>query len=89
MTFFYKIHSGPVSLEKDKYLAPAPNLKRTTWASHDSQYTRYLAYSDALKNTFFPRTIPGLFHCGIVILLRWSLRSVRDSFRSLVQRYVF
>ena len=23
-----------------------------------SQYTRYLAYSDALKNSFFPRTVP-------------------------------
>ena len=30
-----------------------------TKASHDSQYTRYLAYSDALKKSFF--------------LLRWSL----------------
>ena len=57
LTFFYKIHSGTVSLDKDKYLTPAPNLQRTR-ASHDSQYTRYFAYSDALKNSFFPRTIP-------------------------------
>ena len=57
LTFFYKIHSGTVSLDKDNYLTPAPNLKRTR-ASHDLQYTRYLAYSDALKNSFFPRTIP-------------------------------
>ena len=57
LTFFYKIHSGTVSLDKDKYLFPAPNLQRTR-ASHDSQYTRYFAYSDALKNSFFPRTIP-------------------------------
>ena len=56
-TFFYKIHSGTVSLDKDKYLTPAPNLHRTR-ASHDLQYTRYFAYSDALKNSFFPRTIP-------------------------------
>ena len=56
-TFFYKIHSGTVSLDKDKYLTRAPNLKRTR-ASHESQYTRYFAYSDALKNPFFPRTIP-------------------------------
>ena len=91
LTFFYKIHSGRVSLDKDKYmyLTPAPNLQRTR-ASHDLQYTRYFAYSDALKNSFFPRTI---FHCGIVFLLRWSpprpLRSLKDSFRLLVQRYVF
>ena len=56
LTFFYKIHSGTVSLDKDKYLTPVPNLKRTR-TSHDSQYTRYLAYSVALKNSFFPRTI--------------------------------
>ena len=57
LTFFYKIHSGTVSLDKDKYLTPAPNLGRTR-ASHESQYTRPFAYSDALKNSFFPRTIP-------------------------------
>ena len=52
LTFFYKIHPGTVSLDKDKYLTTAPR------ASHESQYTRYLAYSDALKNSFFSRTIP-------------------------------
>ena len=57
LTFFYKIHSGTVSLDKDKYLTRAPNLYRTR-ASHDLQYTRYFAYSDVLKNSFFPRTIP-------------------------------
>ena len=59
LTFFYKIiiHSGTVSLDKDKYLTLAPRL-RSTRASHDSQYTRYMSYSDALKNSFFPRTIP-------------------------------
>ena len=57
LTFFYKIHSGTVDLDKDKYLTPAPNLRRTR-ASHESQYTRYFAYSDALKNSFFPRTVP-------------------------------
>ena len=69
VAFFYKIHSGTVSLDKDKYLTPAPNLRRTR-ASHELQYTRYLAYSDALKNSFFPRTIPirnsFLFQLGIV-----------------------
>ena len=39
LTFFYKIHSGTVSLDKDKYLTPAPNLQKTR-ASHDSQCTR-------------------------------------------------
>ena len=56
LAFFYKIHSGTVSLDKDKYLIPAPNIRTTT--SHEFQFTRYLAYSAALKNSFFPRTIP-------------------------------
>ena len=57
LVFFYKIHSGTVSLDKDKYLTPAPNI-RSTRASHEFQYTRNLAYIEALKNSFFPRTIP-------------------------------
>ena len=88
LTFFYKIHSGTVSLDKDKYLTTAPNLRRTR-ASHESQDTMYLAYSDALKNSF-PQ---GISLCGIVFPFRWShlrpLRSLRLRFRLLVQRYVF
>ena len=52
LAFFYKIHhSGTVSLDKEKYLTPAPKLRRTR-APHELQYTRYLEYSDALKNSF-------------------------------------
>ena len=29
LTFFYKIHSGTVSLDKDKYMTPAPGLGGT------------------------------------------------------------
>ena len=57
LAFFYKIHSGTVSLDKDKYLTLASILRRPR-ASHESQYTRFLAYSDALKNSNFLRTIP-------------------------------
>ena len=42
-----------MSLDKDKYLTQAPNIKSTR-ASHEFQYTRYLAYSEALKKSFFP-----------------------------------
>ena len=42
LAFFYKIHSGTVSLDKDKYLTLAPNI-RSTRASHEFQYTRHLA----------------------------------------------
>ena len=91
LTFFFKIHSGTVSLDKDKYITPASNLRRTR-ASHESQYIRYLDYSYALKNSFSP----GLSLCGTVFPLRWShprtLRSLRLRFILLVsgfQRYVF
>ena len=89
LTFFYKIHSRTVSLDKDKYLTPPPNLRRTR-TSHESQYTRYLAYIDAMKNSFFPRTIP--MWNSLLFPLQWShqrpLRSLRLRFRLLVQRYV-
>ena len=62
LTFFYKNHSSTVCLEKDTYLTPAPNLISTR-ASHDLQYTKYLAYRDALKNSFFPRNFPA---CNIL-----------------------
>ena len=54
---FHKIHSGAVSVEKDKYLTPAHSLKLTR-SSHSAQYCRYQTYSDALKNSFFHRIIP-------------------------------
>ena len=59
LIFLYKIHSGTVPLDKDMYLTPAHNIRRTR-ASHESQYTRYFAYSEALKNSFFSRTNPYL-----------------------------
>ena len=68
LLLFHKIHSGSVSIEKDKYLTPARSLKSTR-SSHSAQYCRYQTYSDALKNSFFP----GLYHSGIVFLLRWSI----------------
>ena len=56
LLLFHKIHSGAVSIEKDKYLTPAHSLKSTR-SSHSAQYCRYKTYSDALKNSFFPWTI--------------------------------
>ena len=57
LLLFHKIHCGAVSIEKDKYMTPAHSLK-TTRSSHSAQYHRQQTYSDALKNSFFPRTIP-------------------------------
>ena len=57
LLLFHKIHSGTVSIEKDMYLTPAHSLKSTR-ASHSAQYCRYQTYSDTLKNSFFPQTIP-------------------------------
>ena len=53
LLLFHKIHSGTVSIEKDKYLTPARSLKSTR-SSHSAQYCRYQTYSDALKNFFSP-----------------------------------
>ena len=76
LLLFHKIHSGAVSIEKDKYLTPASSLKSTR-SSHSAQYCRYQTYSDALKNSFFS---PELYHSGIVFLLR---RSIPRLLRSL------
>ena len=58
LTFLYKVHFGTGYIDKDKYLSPALSLKQTRASqSHDTQYCRYLAYSDALKNLFFLRTV--------------------------------
>ena len=53
LLLFHRIHSGAVSIERDKYLTPARSL-RSTRSSHSAQYCRYQTYSDALKNSFFP-----------------------------------
>ena len=78
LLLFHKMHSGAVSIEKDKYLTPAHSLK-TTRASHSAKYCRYQTYSDNLKNSISPE----LFHSGMVFLLWWSiprlLRSLEHS----------
>ena len=61
LLLFHKIHSGAVSIEKDKYLTPARSLKSTR-SSHSTQYCRYQTYSDAQKNSPPPPPTPGLFH---------------------------
>ena len=57
LLLFHEIHSVAVSIEKDKYLTPARSLKSTR-SSHSAQNCSYQTYSDALKNSFFPRSIP-------------------------------
>ena len=44
LLLFHKIHSGAVSIEKDKYLTPAHSLKSTR-SSHSAQYCRYQTYN--------------------------------------------
>ena len=63
LLLFHKIHCGAVTIENDKYMTPAHSLK-TTRSSHSAQYRRHQTYSDALKNSFFPRTIPHSSFCG-------------------------
>ena len=80
LAFFYRIHSGTVSLDKDKYLTSAPDLRRTR-ASHESQYTRYFAYSDVLKNSLFPRTIPMRNSLPASVILYNTI----EEFKALIQ----
>ena len=53
LLFFHNIHCGIISIDKDKYLTLS-HRTRSTRASHNSQYCRPQAYSDALKYSFFP-----------------------------------
>ena len=57
LLFFHKIHCRIMSIDKDKYLTLSQR-KRSTRSSHNSQYCRPQTYSDALKYSFFPSTIP-------------------------------
>ena len=86
--FFYKIHSGTVSLDKDK------NLTQHQIRIEQGHLMTYSTLD--ILPIVMPLRIPSfpeLFHCGIVFRLRWPpprpLRSLKDSFRLLVQRYVF
>ena len=45
------------SFEIDNFMTRAQNSK-TTRSSHSAQYCRYQTYSEALNDSFFPRTIP-------------------------------
>ena len=47
LLLFHKIHSGAVSIEKDKYLIPAHSVKSTK-SSHSAQYCRYHSALDKL-----------------------------------------
>ena len=57
LLFFHKIHCWTMSIDKDKYLTPSQST-RSTRSSLNSQYCRPKTNSDALKYSFFPRTIP-------------------------------
>ena len=57
LLLFHKIHSGAVSIEKDKYLTPARSLKSTR-SSHSAQYCRYQTIQRCPEELFFPPTIP-------------------------------
>ena len=56
LTLFYKIHNNLAIIDKSRYLSVAGEESRRT-RSHPFQYHRSNAYTDGLKNSFFPRTI--------------------------------
>ena len=78
LLLFHKIQCGAGSVYKDKYLTPAHSLKSTR-SSHNAQYCRYQTYSDALKNSFSPRTIPqwnSLSHLVVYFQTTEELRAL-------------
>ena len=79
LLFFHKIHCWIMSIDKDKYLTPSQST-RCTSSSHKSQYCRPKTYRDALKYSFFPKTIPhwnGLAPSVVVA-------ETTDEFRALI-----
>ena len=75
LNFFYKIHSGKVAFGKDKLPDPGSKLNE-----NESQYTRYLDYGDALKNSFFPRTIPMCYSLPFLVVSS----KTPDEFKALI-----
>ena len=80
LLLFHKIHCGAVSIEKDKFMTPAHSLK-TTRSSHSAQYRRHPTNSDALKNSFSPRTIP---HWNSLSPSVAKTKSTEESIRALL-----
>ena len=54
LLFFHKIHSGTMSINKDKYLTPFQRT-RSTRPPHNSRYCRPQTYSDVLNCSFFSK----------------------------------
>ena len=75
LLLFHKIHSGAVSIEKDKYLTTAHSLKSTR-SSHSAQYCRYLTYSDDLKSSFLAHLSLQVSFCdrSLSVIPRPSIR---------------
>ena len=88
LAFFHKIYSDTVAIETNKYLTSAPRLRQTR-ASHELQYTRYVTYSDALKYSFFSRTIPVWNALLASVLSIEPTEELSLLFRLQSQRYVF
>ena len=78
LLFFHKIYCGTMSIDKGKYLTPSQST-RSTRSSHNSQYYRPQTYSDALKYSFFPRTIPHWNSLAPSVHLWSQLRPQRSS----------
>ena len=70
LPFIYKIHIDIVSLNTNRYLTPVTGSTQTRASKLNStQYRSNQAYNDALKNSFFPWTIPQ--HSRMVLPLLW------------------
>ena len=89
-TFFYKIHCGTMSVDKDNYLAPSQRT-RSTRSSHKSQYCRPKTYSDALQYSFSPRTISHWNSLSSTVVAAETTEEFRTLhlFKCSVRRFYF
>ena len=81
LLLFHKFHCGTMSIEKDMHMYLTPtHSTRFTRASHKSQYNRPQTYSDALKYSFFPRTISHLNSLPLTVVTA----ETTEEFRALI-----
>ena len=72
LTFFYKIHSGTVALDKDKYLTPASkhecNMMQLTNKNLNKIHASYTLEGTVLEN------VDNIKYLGVIITndLKWN-----------------
>ena len=71
LLLFHKVHCGTMSIDNDTYLIPS-HRSRFTRPSHNSQYCRPQTYTDPLKYSFSPKTIPHWNSLSSIVVPHWN-----------------